>query len=243
MCICQEFPALIRVSDRSKLHDPLDYKVEHDYEFFSVGSCADCFQKWLLKKDSGMYIKLEIDEQLQTIDEWLEHDRSVAHFIDSAREIGSAADEFFEVPCKAKLKDGRELDYCVLSKWVVHPVVSWSRSIFSELPAEHFVYPDEVESIEPSEYALSLQNRRAMHEAGEVIWKDTVALALEVDDETYFREYGLKNFYLDSNFLRAGKIKGSDVKRVTQDFEKFRHGYSEQDNLREEIVVIPFDKF
>jgi hypothetical protein len=106
----------------------------------------------------------------------------------------------------------------------------------------NFKYASEVVSIEPSDFALSLNNRIAMRNANEEHFRDTVHLALEYDDELCFRDHGNVTYYMDSNFLRYRNIKGADIRAVTQDLKRYSEA-KEKDDLKNAVTLILFDQW
>lgn len=240
MCFCEEYKQMTAVSaDASFLKEPLKFILQDDYEFIGIYSCDECGRKWILDKTSGnnMYTKLNADHRGELMKEWLEHDRIAKHLFDVAKTIGSASEEKYEVPCKAVLISGKELEYCILMRRPFHPRIGWN-----SIPVKNFVYADEVKNIQPSDYALSLKNRIALRTSQKEIYRDTVLMSLVATDEIYFKVYGNKNYYFDENFLKYKEIKGTDVKLVSQDFEKYKK-FTEQESLLSQTTIILFDKF
>lgn len=240
MCFCLKNTNSAAFSlDHFKREYNFDFKLIEDHKFFAISKCNECGTSWVLDKRSGnsYYSKIHSKYQIDLIKEWLKHDLSASHLVDIAKDIGSSSDDYYEVPCKAMLNDGKELDYCILSKWSFHPKISWY-----SIPITNYVYADQVKYIEPSEYSINLKNRNAMRNAKETIMRDLVPLIMIINKGTYFHDEGCKTYYFDSNFLKYNESKGRDVSEVNQDINNYKN-FSEKENLKDKVTLILFDDF
>lgn len=242
MCICREYQYVTAFS-MSHYQKTYEYKFnfniisEHDH--LIVYQCVGCNMKWLLDKISNddFYIKLSTEQQVSLLNEWLESDLNAAHLSHSASIIKSSSEEYYEVPCSATLKNGDVSDLCILTKKSHHPLISRpSIAVIS------YVYAGQVESIEMSDYALNIDIRIAMRNSQKTYVRDWCPLNLMIDENIFFRSNGLKNYYLEHNFLVHDMYKGRDVVSVNQDVEAYKN-FTEMHDIRKKATLILFDSF
>ena len=248
MCFCNEnlitsgFGAELMEHYKSKY--TFQFTVHSDYKFISVLKCEVCNTSWILDKlsENNFHTRLHSKYQIDLLYEWLNHNLSAKHLQKDADLIGTSSKQYYEVPCKAELIDGKIIDYCILTKWSFHPKISW----FS-LPISKFIYADQVKKIVPSQNSIGLKHRISMRSATETILRDFaksnfVPLNLIVNEEIYFQTEGCKTYYFDSNFLNFKDYKGCDIKEINQDVITYKN-YSKQDDLSNKITLIMFDEF
>ena len=221
------------------------YEKEHTINFISVETfknltllkCSDCETLWLLENESLIKFchKIYSNSQLELLKEWKLNDLSASHLKDYAGRIGFSSNEFIEIPCKATLADNTILDFCILSKWTHHPLISWQ-----SIKVRKFIYADKVIKIEPSEFSLSLTHRKIIRTLQAEIYSGIIPLILKINNDLYFNEQGGKNFYFETNFLRFENFKGVDVTEINQETDLFKE-FHQKDNLTDEITLILFN--
>jgi hypothetical protein len=238
-CFCVDNPRadMINLDFHGKQYE-FHFVKETKIKNSGILKCQDCNAFWLIDIPSNDNIcyRIWLSSQIRLMEEWLANDTSASHLKGTAALIGNTSSTFVEYPCKATLKTGEVRDLCILSKWQHHPHISWPT-----IPVQHFLYASQVAYIQPSEFALSYNNRVAMRKADFVIHKDLVPLVFVVDNENYFHDLGSKTYYLESNFLRYQNICGSNVKSVSQDIKTYANSKI-KDDLQNAVTMILFDE-
>ena len=239
-CFCKSNPTSTGFSiEHYEKEFTINFHTVETFKNLTLLKCSNCETLWICENESPnkFCYKIYLQHQLDLLNEWKVNNLSASHLKEIANKIGFASNDYVEVPCKATLTDNTVLDFCILSKWTHHPLISWQ-----SINVTKFIYADKVKKIEPSEYALSLSNRIKLRVSEIYLMRDFIPLILKHDERIYFNEQGGKSFYFDANFLRYKTIKGIDIKEVNQEVEKYKD-FSLKDNLSKELTLILFNEW
>lgn len=211
----------------------INFRFLQRFKFTDLLECNDCGCKWLLDKSSknSFAYKLFTQSQFRHLEEWNNHSLSAKNLKNKTDKIGY--DNFFEIPCKAKLKGGIQLDFCILSKSSFHPAISWF-----DFPIKNILYVNNLESIEASDYGLSLKHRISINSAHEIS-NSFAPVNLMINEDLYFRYEGNIKFF--NSFFKCQNYDASSIVSTNQDIRKYNNPTIHED-LKDKLTLILCDE-
>lgn len=196
-----------------KAKDPfiLAFKKVREIKFGSVVSCPDCetlYTKTVYPLDTKcVQMNKILKSDLKALDRWnAEKLIPTKDQLKVLEEIGATppdaytnGSESITFPCKCILKNKKELDFCVLQFRMQPPLKS---NVYG---ATEYYLLSEVETILPSEYALSKEVRYATTRAYELRMSFAPTVVIGPDKKRYY-------FNWTNDFIDHKDWKGKDIK-------------------------------
>lgn len=165
-------------------------------------SCIQCNTNWFLN-ENNVLMEIIPSSRMDLVEEWNGRELVPSkQIVAELKRIGATPPdvhgnmaEFVQVPCKCLTKDGRVIDFCVVTFQMKPPI---------DDHYENVIFIDEVADVSESEYALSPKVRKASSDAREA----RMGFA-----PTLVQSKRGKRFVLNwtTNFFEMSGIKGKDI--------------------------------
>lgn len=187
------------------------FKLEKKLKYGEMVICPVCKSKWIKlfapRMDSG-YVSLNPlqENDIAIFEEWNQNSYlPTKEQLKVLKKIGATpmdaygnGSEYIQVPCKCILKDGREIDFCIVRFQRLPPM---------DVESKDIIYITDVKKILPSDYTLSPKVRLATAMAEEI--RNSYAPTV-----VRLPTGGKWIFNWTHHFFGTTKIKGKDIVEV-----------------------------
>lgn len=191
------------------------------YDFSYHLKCSKC-QKEFLYIPSREYIGLINSADLDIVTKWYATDNELKILSDSdfskLKQIGSSVSEaptlfksrenWIEIPCKVRLKEGEIIDYCTLYVFETVPKINHFPLYAND--NSRIIFLSEIDKVYESEYALSLEIRTKTHFYPEETVRDVELFYIRHKNGTIYKVNDI------ANFLSINDFKGSDFMNINK---------------------------